>query len=259
MKIINNNDYNKLLSLFERCDFTEEKKKYILEHFESNNQSSLFQQLYASLGILSYDENDYLQVFERLVKIHILARDILVIGDGYYPVFSEYIDLYQQKIKSGTITLYEPNILISKLGNISIQKEKFCLNTDISKFDLIVAKEPCTVFNDVVVAAIRQRKDFFVTFCDCIRDLFTIENRQEMMYDPFDLVSFDDYDPIVVNALNFMKNYNIILKRINQELYNNGIIFDKRLVGNNYELQQDVITRTKKAPIVYYTGKNRLI
>ena len=32
MKIINNNDYNKLLSLFERCDFTEEKKKYILEN-----------------------------------------------------------------------------------------------------------------------------------------------------------------------------------------------------------------------------------
>lgn len=47
-----------------------------------------------------------------------------------------------------------------------------------------------------------------------------------------------------------MKNYNIILKKINQELYNNGTISDKRLIGNNYELKQDVITRTKKAPIV---------
>lgn len=131
--------------------------------------NSILRQIYAQNNLLKEQDNEYLSLFKYLINMQYnLGGNILEIGGGVYPVLSAYIDSYQRKIGCGTITVIDPNLGVSKLGNVKLIKDKFTGN--IKSYDLIISQSPCTIVNEVMDSAIDNGKEFFVTLCECLLD-----------------------------------------------------------------------------------------
>ena len=153
---------------------------------------SFIRQIYAKLGLVTKSENEYYQIFRYLNSNFDLGCNTLEICGGHYPVLAEYIDKKQMKISKGSITVYDPNLIIKDSGNIKLIKDKFTKTVDISTFDLVIAKLPeREVFDDIIDAAVVNNKDYFVVLSSCMYSSF-ISN-----VDPVDLYFNDDYDPVL--------------------------------------------------------------
>ena len=87
---------------------------------------------------------------------------------------------------------------------------------------------PCFKIDEIAVAAIKNKKEFLITMCNCI-----IERYPELVDYYFD----DDYDPLLDRLLYEMRRYNEFLKN-DKFFIDSGSIF--------YENYRE---------IKYFTGK----
>lgn len=179
---------------------------------------SILRQIYAQNNLLIDNDNEYLKFFIYLLyKKYDLSGNILEIGGGVYPVLANYINMYQRKIGAGTITVMDPRLGISKLGEIKLVKDYFYKNCDISEYDLIISQSPCIITHDVIDSAIDNGKEFFVTLCKCLIDKY-----------PYMLDFYSDdygFDSIQDKILNEKRERNRILRSGKNLFIDSGTIF----------------------------------
>lgn len=82
-------------------------------------------------------------------------------------MLSCYVDDYQRQTSAGTITAYDPELIVAKLGNINLKKECFSKESDVSNSDFIFGFLPCEATEDIILAANAEKKPFAITLCGC--------------------------------------------------------------------------------------------
>lgn len=185
---------------------------------------SILRQIYAQSNLLNDNDNEYLRLLNYLLfKKYNLGGNILEIGGGVYPVLSSYIDAYQRRIGKGTITVIDPRLGISKLGNIKLVKDNFSID-DIKNYDLVISQSPCIITHDVLDSAIDNGKEFFVTLCKCLIDKY-----------PY-LIDFYSDDYGFYNIQNDILNQK---RQRNNNLRNNNLHIDSGTIfyGDNMEMK----------------------
>jgi len=171
----------------------------------------ILMQIYHELGIKNESTLFYKLHLKKLQDKFSLDRNILEIGSGYIPAFAEEISSYQQHINKGTITIYEP-LLIKMNDNINSHKEKFTIDTDISKYDLLVGILPCDATETIIEAACKNNKDFYIAMCGCVHR----ETGSELVYNP---ISYQHY--IIDKTEYYLEKYNngtLEIDRINHDI-----------------------------------------
>lgn len=212
------NDLLVLKDFLLKCDYSDEQKNYIYKEFGKKNVLCILRQIYASLGMLNNNENEYLQVFNSLNSSFNLGCNVLEIGCGNFPILATYIDRYQRKIGKGTVTVIDPELSVKKQGNIKLIKDSFMFGDDISKYDLIVSQSPCLKIDEVSAAAIEKEKNFFVTLCNCILERYP--NLVDYYYDD------ESFDPIFEQLLFEMNSYNNYLKNSNYKINSGSLCYN---------------------------------
>ncbi len=154
--------------------YSKEEWEYIEEHFfdnvHNNEIPDLLRQVYAELEIPSSGAIYYRQHFRLLKGLFPLDGNVIEIGSGRIPAFGDMIASEQRRLGKGTITVYEPLLvkLTSRYPNMTLHKEYFDNNTDISDANLLVGIMPCEATETILESAIANDKDFYVAMCGCV-------------------------------------------------------------------------------------------
>ncbi len=127
---------------------------------------SSLSQLFSKFGIYRSGMDMYVEFLNLLEQHSFLEGNCCEIASGIYPRLAK---LAAPKIhmKHGSLTLYEPRILFSKLDHVQIIKEPFTKETDIDAFDTLFSIYPCDVTIPLVEKAFEEDKNLMVAFCSC--------------------------------------------------------------------------------------------
>ena len=146
---------------------------YVLEYIEEYffdgigkyQIPDILHQIYHFLDIVPTMESYYHAYLNKLMSAYDINRNILEVGCGALPSFTELLSNKQIK---GTITAYDPNLISTTLNkNITFVKREFTYYDDVSKYDLLVGIMPCDATELIIEKAIENNKDFFVAMCGC--------------------------------------------------------------------------------------------
>ena len=124
-------------------------------------------QAFSELGINEDATQIYRDHIDMIRNHFSLDRNICDIGGGYLPAFANLVAEEQLKIGKGTITVYDPRLVFNepKYINMTLHKEYFTTNTDVSNYDLLVGIYPCEATEAIIESAIKNDKDFYVAMC----------------------------------------------------------------------------------------------
>lgn len=108
--------------------------------------TSLYQ-IYDFLGgIIPDDENEYI-AYANFLKSHFpIAGNWIEIGGGPYPSLSIYIEKAQRAIGSGTVTVYDQELVTTDVTGINLISENFKLLTPIPEANLLFGRQSCEFF-----------------------------------------------------------------------------------------------------------------
>ena len=136
-----------------------------------------------------------------------MDTNILKVGCGEIPKLGKMIASYQFKINSGTITVYDEKLKItkSKYPNLKLNNELFTESIDIKDIDLLIGQCPCKGTNVLINKALEEEKDLFVGICNCENEgkLNSKMLREIMIKDYCDLISSYDRQVEVIRELSF--------------------------------------------------------
>lgn len=147
-------------------------RRYFLSYIGEREVYSELTQLYSEYGFIA-DEDDYYKYhLNNITKNFDISGNILEIAAGSVPTLSNLIARSQLNIGSGTITVYDPRLIISepKYSNMKLYKEEFKKDIDISNFDLVISIMPCSATEIVLDSVFYGMKDFYISFCGCNHD-----------------------------------------------------------------------------------------
>lgn len=165
---------NKLKAFLEMYsnDFDDRQKEFILNNMESYLSGEVTIDLLAEVAYAINEEpkngNIYREYLEFLKSHYDICGDVLEVGCGSYPAFASILDKHQTKSGKGTIEVYDPEVIVSKLGNIKINREKFTSDTEVGKYSLVTAMFPCDPTIDLIRKANASDKDFAILLCECV-------------------------------------------------------------------------------------------
>ena len=224
----------KLFEVFKRQykdRYTETAWEYIEENFWlfvfSNTAPDILMQIYHEIGIEAESGNFYKEHLRRIKNIFGIDRNIVDVASGIIPAFAQNIAYEQRKIGQGTITIYEPYLIIEKpkYHNMTLQKKEFTTETHIKEFDLVTGIMPCEATETIIEAACKNQKDFYVAMCGCTH----------FEYIPWGkYVSSEAYQDYVIN-----KTLRLL------EKYDNGkLVVDK--LDDNYGIDYPILYNRKK-------------
>jgi len=193
-----NRDYDpkKLEYILNNYGYTKNELEKIVDFFNGKGRfygmPKFIRQLLAKMNILTSNENEYYKMFEYLKNHFDLGCDILELGGGHYPILSEYIDSFQRNIGRGTITVMDPNLVVSKLGNIKLEKKHFNASTDITPYKLVIAVSPDDMFKTIVSKCAQDNIEYFIAICSCVATSYYRElyKKEKLLYES------DEYNPI---------------------------------------------------------------
>lgn len=157
----------KLNDYFKRYKYNEEEKQFIVDSLTNNRMCDIVLQVYSECGILKDEDNIYLEFIKNLKRYFTLDKDIIDVGGGLYPALATYINKEQIKLKRGSITVFDPLLIPSKLKNIVLKKEEFTENTRVEKCDLIIGTYPCEATIPIIKNARKNNKEFSIALCGC--------------------------------------------------------------------------------------------
>ena len=126
--------------------------------------ADIITQIYSALGYIPNENDRYYGFVMMLKDMYGLDNKIVEVGAGYYPAVAKHIDSMQT---SGTITTYDPIILMNELGRIIIRKEEFTKKTAIDDADLVIGFSPCEASELLINKANENNKEFSIAVCGC--------------------------------------------------------------------------------------------
>lgn len=129
----------------------------------------IIMQIYSELGIVG-DKGDFYDLhIKKILENFNIGCHITDVASGFFPSFANKLAQEQLKINKGTITLYEPLLVVDKpkFPNMTLKKECFTLNTDITSTDLVTSIFPCEITLPIIEQACRNQKDFYIAMCGC--------------------------------------------------------------------------------------------
>ena len=135
----------------------------------------LFMQIRSELGIINPNGDFYQEHIDKIKNNFNIHGNILDVASGRFPAFANRIAKLQMQIQKGTITICDPNLIISKIKypNMTLQKKELTPKTNIKEFDLITSILPCEATEIVLQKSIEEQKDFYIALCDCSHLDFT--------------------------------------------------------------------------------------
>ena len=153
-------------------------------------------QIYSELGIDAKALELYKNHFSKFKSNFSFSQNIIDIGGGRLPAFANMIAEEQLKIGKGTITVYDPKLVITKpkFDNMRLVKEKFTKDTDVSKYDLMLGIFPCEATSAIIESAIKNDKDFYVAQCGCYEHVISPSyffDNEEVETEYFDGTEYD--------------------------------------------------------------------
>ena len=179
-----------------------EELQYIVANFErflyDIGAPDILMEIYGELGLTHKIGDFYGEHLNRINRRFGLDKNILEIGSGYMPAFAHKVAAYQQKIEKGTITIYEPLLIVDepKYPNMKLYKEEFTKETPIQDYDLLVGILPCEATTLILEQAIANDKDFYVAMCGCNHSTTRSMYRQPI----------DFYQQYVINKTKYLLN-----------------------------------------------------
>lgn len=205
--------------------YTEQDLNFIKYNFLSylglRSPDTRLSQIYSHLDMYKDDNDPYLGYLDRFEEHFNVDSNILDIASGCYPAWAEKIAIKQARLGSGSITIYDPKLVISKpVGPMVLHKKCFNSSVSIQGFDVVTSILPCEVTNLVINSALENNKNFFVALCGC-------HNKKS------DNSSFFTHDDIINKIYRNIKSYG------------NGTLEIDRL-GNSYN---------NHLPILVYKSK----
>lgn len=170
-------------------DFILSAIKYDTERVE---YTDIVRQIYSYLGILPKERDLYYQFVQYINEFYGLDKNIIEVGGGHFPTLAHHISEKQQKLKNGSITVYDTRLITENLDNIKLYKQKFTLNTDISNYDLIIGMMPCDATELIIRSAGIYNKEFVIAMCGCVH----LNYPDYSYYDFFKYIEAVAYDAV---------------------------------------------------------------
>lgn len=158
-----------------RNQYPENAVEYIQSHFFSDIKAGMvpdiLMQIYGEFDMIPKSENYYLKFAQEIGKIYGWDTRFLEIGGGFFPTFSKYLsNLQTEHHGSGTVTVYDPTLVVASMPNISLHKEKFTEETDISEYDVLIGIYSCEATELIIEKAVISHKEFYIGMCGCVPD-----------------------------------------------------------------------------------------
>ena len=154
-------------------NYSEEALSYIKENFgkpiDYKTTPDVLRQIYTDFGMYPDEENFYLAHLKKIRNNFDITKNILEVGCGPVPAFGNILAKEQLRLGSGTITVYDPRLVVEKpkYPNMKLYKKNFTLDTSVSNYDLITGIFPCEATEDIIKSACTNKKDFYVAMCGC--------------------------------------------------------------------------------------------
>jgi hypothetical protein len=190
---MNNNiteKFNKYISKYGE-NYDKSILEFILNNFYKQqniiSRTDVIDQIYSHLKINNNIHDNIYSIYYNMIKNQ-FNLDINIIEPccGMFPALAEKIDQYQRKIKQGTITVYDPNLVVNKLGNIKLMAKEINKYTNTKNYDLLISIMPCEATETVIKNVILNKLDFFIVLCDCDHHLeykgLTKEQKYNVIY-----------------------------------------------------------------------------
>lgn len=199
--------------------------EYIINNYEEaiNKKDRLCElnQIYACLGILPRQINTYMYYLKQIKKSHNINSNILEVGGGCYPILAKYISIKQQRCKNGNITVYDPNLVISKMEHVTLKREKFTSKTNVSNYELLIGVMPSEATIDLVKQATKYHKELFLVLNE-----FTYFTNGYLGYDIPNLKEWEGYIRELIHK--DTEAFAVKESRIPNEYGKSYLIFDKK-------------------------------
>lgn len=175
-------------------DLKDEINERLLLGFTNNND--VINQIYCYLEIIPDNINPYKEFINIIKKYFNNRNSILEVGAGYIPIVAKYLE------NQCDMTIMDPKILFQNYAKANIKKESFTLNTNLNKYDLIIGYNPCEATQNIIINAIKHKKNFIIATCGCCYLPLnykerTKENWHRYLIKKACLLGEDDYDIII--------------------------------------------------------------
>ena len=150
---------------------------FIKNHFEEGLKDTTYscdmlRQIYSALSLLPKELDIYHGFLENIKKYFSLEQNILEIGSGYYPALARLIDLEQQKLGNGTITIYDDSLVTTRLGNIIINRSLYRSGSEKNNHSLIIGTAPCESSELIISESNRHKTDLYLALCGCVHSYY---------------------------------------------------------------------------------------
>ena len=144
-------------------------KEYFLSYLGLISPDVRLAQIYSCIGAYSTYDDPYIGYLNILKKHFDVKCNILDVASGDYPAFGIQVAREQLRLKNGTITMYDPNLVVGKplTSNMILYKEKFTSETNISSFDIVTSILPCSITDLLLNKLLEEDKEFLVGLCSC--------------------------------------------------------------------------------------------
>ena len=142
---------------------------YFFKQLHSEYAPNQMMQIYGKLGLKDTPADFYHKHLELIKKHFPIEGNIVEVAAGNFPIFAEELAKEQGKIGKGTVTIYEPALLdmTPKYPNMTLHKEYFTEETDLTGADLVIGIHPCKATWAIMFNAIKHKKDFYIAMCGC--------------------------------------------------------------------------------------------
>lgn len=128
--------------------------------------SPMTMQIFSKFQILNEKYDPYLEIYKLLKMNNLLNGNCLEVGAGVYPRLAELVNSDLDK-NDHKLTIYEPNIILDKLQNITVVKDNFTKQTNLTGIDTLYGLFPCDASVTLAAKAFEEDKNLVLAFCDC--------------------------------------------------------------------------------------------
>lgn len=149
--------------------YEESEREYILlnflnSYFAEGIDIDIMNQVYETIGLFDNYTNVYSVNLKYLMECYDINTDILEVGGGFVPAFAKKLS---EKQEHGSVTVFDPLLIVSQFGNLRLHKEEFTDETDVSNFKLLVGIEPCDATITMIKSANKNDLDMYMMLCGC--------------------------------------------------------------------------------------------
>lgn len=140
------------------------KKNFLSDYFENFVENDIMDQVYSAVGVYDNTPNIYDTFIEEMQRNFDIDRRLVEVASGWYPALAEKVSVRQ---KCGSITIYEPSLLMDTHDKFKIIKEPLEESTIVTDADMIYALRPCNAIENIIKVANHNDLDLFVGLCGC--------------------------------------------------------------------------------------------